>query len=123
MVLAGCSWQRSAFRSRCFAFRLSGGYFAIGTWVIAEVLRLTTLQIDSLKAGNVQSLTPKKTFAGYDLQQRVDYVYWAALALAVGAHDDRRRRVAIATRTRAAGRTRRRARRGAASASRSGARS
>lgn len=68
-----------------FAFRLSGGYFAIGTWVIAEVLRLTTLRIDSLGAGSVQSLTVKNTFAGYSLQSRKDVIYWVALFLAVGA--------------------------------------
>jgi branched-chain amino acid transport system permease protein len=84
MVLAGVFVAALSIPIALFAFRLSGGYFAIGTWVIAEVLRLTTLRIDSLNAGNVQSLTPKKTFAGYELQQRVDYVYWAALFLAVG---------------------------------------
>jgi branched-chain amino acid transport system permease protein len=67
-----------------FAFRLKGGYFAIGTWVIAEVFRLATLEIDSLGAGNVQSLTVRNTFAGYDLQTRKDLIYWFALALAVG---------------------------------------
>ena len=33
------------------AFRLSGGYFAIGTWVIAEVIKLLTTQVDALGAG------------------------------------------------------------------------
>jgi branched-chain amino acid transport system permease protein len=68
-----------------FAFRLKGGYFAIGTWVIAEVFRLATLEIDSLGAGNVQSLTVRNTFGGYDLETRQDLIYWVALALAVGA--------------------------------------
>lgn len=68
-----------------FAFRLRGGYFAIGTWVIAEVLRLGSLRIDSLGAGNVQSFTVRNTFASYDLELRRDLIYWAALALAVGA--------------------------------------
>jgi branched-chain amino acid transport system permease protein len=67
------------------AFRLQGGYFAIGTWVIAEVFRLATLRIESLGAGNVQSLTVKNTFAGYSLETRRDLIYWASLALAVGA--------------------------------------
>ena len=35
-------WSRC--RCRCVAFRLQGGYFAIGTWVIAEVFRLTRRQ-------------------------------------------------------------------------------
>jgi ABC-type branched-subunit amino acid transport system permease subunit len=29
-------------------FRLAGGYFAIGTWVVAEVAKLFTTQIGSL---------------------------------------------------------------------------
>lgn len=39
------------------AFRLSGGYFAIGTWVIAEVIKLITTQIPALGAGAGISLT------------------------------------------------------------------
>jgi branched-chain amino acid transport system permease protein len=68
-----------------FAFRLQGGYFAIGTWVIAEVFRLTALRIESLGAGNVQSFTVKNTFSGYSIQSRRDLIYWSALALAAGA--------------------------------------
>ncbi|NQW72126.1 MAG: branched-chain amino acid ABC transporter permease, partial [Actinobacteria bacterium] len=34
------------------AFRLSGGYFAIGTWVIAEVVKLVVEQMDVLGAGS-----------------------------------------------------------------------
>jgi branched-chain amino acid transport system permease protein len=33
----------------------------------------------------VQSLTVKNTFAGYSLETRRDLIYWASLALAVGA--------------------------------------
>ncbi len=65
------------------AFRLRGGYFAIGTWVIAEVFRLVALEIDSLGAGNVRSLT-RESVGGYG-SSLPDLVYWAALALAVGA--------------------------------------
>jgi branched-chain amino acid transport system permease protein len=68
-----------------FAFRLQGGYFAIGTWVIAEVFRLGALRIGSLGAGNVQSFTVKNTFSGYSLDERKRLIYWAALALAAGA--------------------------------------
>lgn len=68
-----------------FAFRLRGGYFAIGTWVIAEVFRLGSLRIDSLGAGNVQSFTVRNTFANYGVELRRDVIYWAALALAVGS--------------------------------------
>lgn len=68
-----------------FAFRLQGGYFAIGTWVIAEVFSLLTLEFDSLGAGNVQSLTVKNAFRNYGIETRQNLVYWVALALAVGA--------------------------------------
>ena len=37
-------------------FRLAGGYFAIATWVVAEVLRLITTQIDAVGAGSGTSL-------------------------------------------------------------------
>lgn len=85
IVLAGLFVALLSIPIALFAFRLSGGYFAIGTWVIAEVLRLTILRIDSLKAGSVQSLTVRNTFSGYSLQERKDLIYWAALLLAVGA--------------------------------------
>lgn len=68
-----------------FTFRLEGGYFAIATWVIAEVFRLTILQIDSIGAGNVQSFTVANTWSDYSLATRTDLIYWAALGLAVGA--------------------------------------
>lgn len=85
MVLAGVIVAAFSVPVAAFAFRLQGGYFAIGTWVIAEVFRLATLQIDSLGAGNVQSFTVKNTFADYGIDLRRDLIYWSALALAAGA--------------------------------------
>ena len=38
------------------AFRLQGAYFAIGTWVIAEVFRLTAAQVSALGGGSGISL-------------------------------------------------------------------
>ena len=75
MVLAGLVVALFSLPVAAFAFRLQGGYFAIGTWVIAEVFRLATLQIDSLGAGNVQSFTVKNTFANYDIDLRRDLIY------------------------------------------------
>ncbi|MEM9609462.1 MAG: branched-chain amino acid ABC transporter permease [Actinomycetota bacterium] len=66
------------------AFRLSGGYFAIGTWVIAEVVRLLVRENDSLGAGDGRSLT-RESLGGYSVDQRLDLTYWAALVLAVGS--------------------------------------
>lgn len=62
------------------AFRLSGGYFAIGTWVIAEVVRLTVTQVDAVGAGSGASLT---AFSGIEPVYRIAYVYWVALGVAV----------------------------------------
>jgi branched-chain amino acid transport system permease protein len=67
-----------------FAFRLKGGYFAIGTWVIAEVFRLLVVDNQSLGGGNVRSLT-RASLGGYSRQAREDITYWLAVALAVGA--------------------------------------
>lgn len=68
-----------------FAFRLQGGYFAIGTWVVAEVLRLLTTESgEHLRGGDVRSLT-RESLGGYSLETRQNMTYWLALALAVGA--------------------------------------
>ncbi|GIM90203.1 branched-chain amino acid ABC transporter permease [Paractinoplanes toevensis] len=64
------------------AFRLHGGYFAIGTWVLAEVVKLVTAQIGPLGKGSGASLT---TVSGYDPDIRVAYTYWLALAVAAGS--------------------------------------
>lgn len=65
-------------------FRLRGAYFAIGTWVIAEVFRLSAAQISSLGGGSgtslpigiVKSIASNKT-------QRDSTIYWSALLIAV----------------------------------------
>ena len=62
------------------AFRLSGGYFAIGTWVIAEVVRLLVTQVDAVGAGSGASLT---AFAGIEPVYRIAFVYWLSLAVTV----------------------------------------
>jgi len=67
-----------------FAFRLHGGYFAIGTWVVAEVVRLLTTESSDLRGGEVRSLT-RESLGGYSLDVRTDVTYWLALAMAVGA--------------------------------------
>ena len=48
IALAGVLVAALSIPVALFAFRLQGGYFAIGTWVIAEVFRLATLRIESL---------------------------------------------------------------------------
>lgn len=62
------------------AFRLRGDYFAVGTWVIAEVYRLVVIQVDSVGGGDGKSLTG---LYGIDPTMRAAAVYWIALGLAV----------------------------------------
>ena len=77
-------------------FRLRGAYFAIGSWVVAEVYRLVFAQIKQLGGGTGTSLPPSVTneIAGIDWVKALfdvrtpaarDIVtYWIALALAAG---------------------------------------
>ena len=67
-------------------FRLQGAYFAIGTWVMAEVFRLLFAQLAvlgggsgiSLPAGTVKMLSEIKFW-------REAMIYWLAVALGLGA--------------------------------------
>ncbi|GLS17411.1 branched-chain amino acid ABC transporter permease [Labrys miyagiensis] len=80
-----------------FVFRLQGAYFAIGTWVIAEVVRLALAQFKALGGGTGTSLPApvmrdmwgvglvSKLF-GVRSAQAVDILcYWLAVMLAVGS--------------------------------------
>jgi branched-chain amino acid transport system permease protein len=62
------------------AFRLEGGYFAIGTWVIAEVIMLIVMQIPALGGGIGRTFTG---FGDLSAGRRIAYVYWLSLAGAV----------------------------------------
>jgi branched-chain amino acid transport system permease protein len=64
------------------AFRLRGGYFAIGTWVIAEVVRLIVSNIDVVGGGTGTSLT---AVIGIDVETRQHVTYWLALAAGAGS--------------------------------------
>jgi len=63
-------------------FRLHGAYFAIGTWVVAEVFRLTAAQITSLGGGSGTSL-PVSVVKSISASRsgRESLSYWAALAV------------------------------------------
>lgn len=65
-------------------FRLSGAYFAIGTWVVAEVFRLSFAQVSALGGGSGNSL-PAHVVRGMapDRDMRDMLIYWAALAIAL----------------------------------------
>ena len=80
-----------------FAFRLQGAYFAIGTWVIAEVVRLSVAQWKAVGGGTGTSLprSATKDMWGVDLIKdlldvktsaaRDILAYWLALIIAVAA--------------------------------------
>jgi len=67
-------------------FRLNGAYFAIGTWVVAEVFRLGFAQMSSLGGGSGLSLpiNVMKEMAGTKAEREA-LIYWAALALGTGS--------------------------------------
>src|SRR5471032_878029 len=65
-------------------FRLKGAYFAIGTWVVAEVFRLLASQISVLGGGSGISLPAAAVIAMAPTRQAREFeIYWLALALTV----------------------------------------
>ena len=56
LLAAGLAAAALAIPTARFAFRLDGAYFAIATWVIAEVVRLSLAQVKSLGGGTGTSL-------------------------------------------------------------------
>ena len=65
-------------------FRLRGHYFAIGTWIVAEVFRLLASQISLLGGGSGISLPAATVIAIAPSRQMRDFlIYWIALALVV----------------------------------------
>ncbi len=65
-----------------FVFRLSGGYFAIGTWVIAEVFRIIVTNTQELGAGTGISI---RSLASMPPPERQALIYWLALIVGVGS--------------------------------------
>lgn len=61
-------------------FRLTGAHFAVGTWVLAELMRILVLNTDVLGAGGGM---PLSGLSGFSRAQRNMGTYWAALAVAV----------------------------------------
>lgn len=84
IVLAGILGALVSVPVAVLIFRLRGAYFAIGTWVIAEVFRLGFAQVSSLGGGSgsslpvaiVKSLASKRAM-------RESISYWLALGAAV----------------------------------------
>jgi branched-chain amino acid transport system permease protein len=61
-------------------FRLSGAHFAVGTWVLAELMRIGVLNTESLGAGGGM---PLDGLAEFSRSARNAGVYWAALGVGV----------------------------------------
>jgi branched-chain amino acid transport system permease protein len=64
------------------AFRLQGGYFAIGTWVISEVFRLSFANASFVGGGSGTSLTALR---GIDKATRESVTFWTALVCVVAS--------------------------------------
>ncbi len=94
LLLCGVAGALLAIPTAFFAFRLQGAYFAIGTWVVAEVVRLLVAQWKSVGGGTGTSLPrDARDFLGVETVEALldvrasaarDIVtYWLALVLAV----------------------------------------
>lgn len=94
LILSGIAAAVVAVPTAFFAFRLQGAYFAIGTWVVAEVARLSVAQWQAIGGGTGTSLPREaRDFFGvewieaaFDIKAsaaRDIVTYWLALALAI----------------------------------------
>jgi branched-chain amino acid transport system permease protein len=82
--LAGAAAAVIAVPVGALMFRLRGHYFAIGTWVMAEVFRLVASQLSALGGGSGTSLPVSIVLSIAPTRQLREFVtYWIALALAV----------------------------------------
>ena len=96
IALSGAVAGVVAIPAALIVFRLRGAYFAIGTWVVAEVCRLILAQVKQLGGGTGTSLPPEvaSSMVGLDFVRNLFAVrapaardilsYWLALILAVG---------------------------------------
>lgn len=80
--LAGAFAALMAVPTAKIVFRLSGGYFAVGTWVVAEVYRLLIANASWLGGGSGKSLAAVREFSK---ALRESTTYWIALAVAAGS--------------------------------------
>jgi branched-chain amino acid transport system permease protein len=82
--IAGIAAAAIAIPVAGLVFRLRGHYFAIGTWIVAEVFRLTASQISALGGGSGTSLPAAMIVALAPSRQLRDFIeYWIALLLVV----------------------------------------
>jgi len=84
IVLAGVGGMIIALPAAALVFRLKGGYLAIGTWVIAEVIRLVMTNIQRAGgAGGIDITASADLVKSYGVEGMYARVYWWALAAAV----------------------------------------
>ena len=82
--LAGVIAGIVAIPTAALLFRLRGHYFAIGTWIVAEVFRLLASQASVLGGGSGLSLPAGiVTSIASTRQEREFLIYWVALALVI----------------------------------------
>jgi branched-chain amino acid transport system permease protein len=82
--LAGIVAAAVAVPVAALVFRLRGHYFAIGTWIVAEVFRLLASQVSVLGGGSGTSLPASVILGIASSRQMRDFtMYWIALALVV----------------------------------------
>jgi branched-chain amino acid transport system permease protein len=81
--LAGVVTALVAIPTAAVLFRLRGAYFAVGTWVVAEVFRLLVANTASVGGGSGTSIT--RTVMGIPAWWRESTTLWIALALGAGA--------------------------------------
>ena len=82
--LAGLVAALIAVPVAALVFRLQGAYFAIGSWVIAEVFRLVAAQATLLGGGSGISLPVQVTKSLGGKWVREATIFWLALALGAG---------------------------------------
>ena len=80
--LAGITAAAIAVPTAKIVFRLRGGYFAVGTWVVAEVFRILLSNVSLLGGGSGQSLT---VMARIPKDMRESVTFWIACAILIGA--------------------------------------
>jgi branched-chain amino acid transport system permease protein len=95
ILIAGAVGAAMSVPTAFVVFRLQGAYFAIGTWVAAEVYRLLFAQWKALGGGTGTSLPSQVARSVYGLDWAAEFfdvrssaardiiAYWMALALAV----------------------------------------
>jgi len=84
ILIAGPIGALIAIPVAALIFRLRGAYFAIGTWVVAEVFRLLASQVSVLGGGSGISLPAAVVVAMAPSRQTREFeIYWLALTLTV----------------------------------------